>query len=41
MIRILASDKLSDEGLRILKDEKQFSVEVKTGLSADELKKIF
>jgi D-3-phosphoglycerate dehydrogenase len=36
--RILVSDKLSERGLEILRKAKGFTVDVETGLSADELK---
>jgi D-3-phosphoglycerate dehydrogenase len=39
-MRILVSDKLAPEGLKILTDEKSFTVDVKTGLSLAELKAI-
>ncbi|RKY33025.1 MAG: phosphoglycerate dehydrogenase [Candidatus Omnitrophota bacterium] len=39
-MKILVSDPLSDEGLKILKEVKEFSVEVKTGLKPEELKNI-
>jgi D-3-phosphoglycerate dehydrogenase len=38
MFKILVSDPLSDEGLEILKEVKEFQVEVKTDLKPDELK---
>ena len=38
MFKILVSDSLSDEGMQILKSSKDFIVDVKTGLKADELK---
>ncbi len=38
MFKILVSDALSEEGLKILKSSKEFSVEVKTGLKGDALK---
>lgn len=38
MIKILVSDPLSEEGLKILKDVKEFQVDVKTDLKADALK---
>lgn len=38
MIKILISDNLSEEGLKILKEVKGFEVEVKTELKPDELK---
>lgn len=40
MFKILVSDSLSDEGLNILKQSKEFIVDVKTGLKAPELKSI-
>ena len=40
MIKILVSDALSEEGLKILKSVKEFQVDVKTELKPDELKKI-
>ena len=40
MIRILVSDKLSEEGLKILKQEKDLSVDVKTDLKPEQLKEI-
>ena len=40
MIKILVSDNLSEEGLKILKEVKDFEVEVKTELKPDELKAI-
>ena len=39
-MKILVSDKLSEEGLEILKDTKEFRVDVNTGLKPEELKKI-
>ena len=39
-MKVLVSDKLAPQGLSILKKEKAIEVEVKTGLSAEELKKI-
>ena len=39
-MKILVSDKLSEEGLKILKDTKRFDVQMKSGLKPDELKKI-
>jgi len=39
-MRILVSDKLANEGVEILKAEKGFEVDVKTGLKPEELKKI-
>ncbi len=38
MIKILVSDPLSEEGLKILKDHKEFQVDVKTDLKPDALK---
>jgi len=38
MIKILVSDPLSEEGLKILKDVKEFQVDVKTDLKPDTLK---
>ncbi|MFH1201810.1 MAG: phosphoglycerate dehydrogenase [Candidatus Omnitrophota bacterium] len=40
MIRILVSDKLSEEGLKILKAEVEFSVDVKLDLKPEQLKEI-
>ena len=40
MFRILVSDKLSEEGIKILRESKDFEVDVKTGLKPDELKSI-
>ena len=40
MFKILVSDALSDEGLKILKEVKDFEVDVKTGLPPEELKSI-
>jgi D-3-phosphoglycerate dehydrogenase len=40
MAKILVSDKLSDAGLKILKEASSLEVDVKTGLKPDELKKI-
>ena len=40
MIKILVSDPLSEEGLKILKDVKEFQVDVKTELKPDALKEI-
>lgn len=40
MIKILVSDSLSEEGLKILKDVKEFGVDVKTELKPDSLKEI-
>ena len=39
-MRILVSDPLSDEGLRILKEVKEFQVDVKTDLKPEQLKEI-
>lgn len=38
MIKILISDKLAEEGIKILKDVKEFKVDCKFGLSPQELK---
>jgi len=40
MIKILVSDPLSEEGLKILKEEKEFQVDVKTELKPEQLKEI-
>lgn len=40
MARILISDPLSEEGIRILKEVKEFQVDVNTGLKPEDLKKI-
>ena len=40
MIKILVSDPLSDEGLKILKDIKEFQVDIKTDLKPEELKSV-
>jgi len=40
MIRILVSDPLSDEGIKILSEVKEFRVDIKTELAPEELKKI-
>lgn len=40
MFRILISDALSEEGVKILSSVKEFSVDVKTGMKKEELKKI-
>jgi D-3-phosphoglycerate dehydrogenase len=40
MMKILVSDQLSEEGLKILKEVKEFKVEVKTDLKPDELKEV-
>jgi D-3-phosphoglycerate dehydrogenase len=39
-MKVLVSDKLAEEGIAILKKEKGLQVDVKTGLSPEELKKI-
>jgi D-3-phosphoglycerate dehydrogenase len=39
-MKILVSDALSEEGLKILKDTKGFEVDVKTGMKPEELKAI-
>ncbi|NQS99693.1 MAG: phosphoglycerate dehydrogenase [Candidatus Omnitrophica bacterium] len=39
-MKVLVSDKLSPEGIKILEKEKTIQVDVKTGLSPEELKKI-
>jgi D-3-phosphoglycerate dehydrogenase len=39
-MKILISDPLSDEGIRILKEVKEFQVDVNTGLKPEDLKKI-
>lgn len=39
-MRILVSDPLSEEGLKILQDVKEFQVEVKTDLKPEALKEI-
>jgi D-3-phosphoglycerate dehydrogenase len=39
-MKVLVSDTISAQGLDILKSEKEIQVDVKTGLSGDELKKI-
>jgi D-3-phosphoglycerate dehydrogenase len=38
--KVLVSDKVSEQGLRILREGKGISVDVKTGLTSDELKSI-
>ncbi|MFH0762635.1 MAG: phosphoglycerate dehydrogenase [Candidatus Omnitrophota bacterium] len=38
MIKILVSDALSEEGLKILREVKEFKVDVKTGMKPEELK---
>ena len=40
MFKILVSDKLSEQGINILKENKEFEVDVKVGLKPEELKKI-
>ncbi len=40
MYKILISDSLSDEGLKILKDNKEFEITVKTGMKPEELKEV-
>ena len=40
MIKILVSDALSEEGLKVFKDSKELSVDVKTDLKPDALKEI-
>jgi D-3-phosphoglycerate dehydrogenase len=40
MIKILVSDSLSEEGLKILNDVKDFQVDVKTGMKPEELKDV-
>jgi len=40
MLKILVSDPLSEEGLKILRDVKEFQVDVKTELKPEELKSI-
>jgi D-3-phosphoglycerate dehydrogenase len=40
MIKILVSDALSEEGLKILKEVKEFQVDVKTDLKPEELKSV-
>src|SRR3989338_2911428 len=40
MIKILVSDPLSEEGLKILKDVKEFQIEVKTDLKPEALKEV-
>jgi D-3-phosphoglycerate dehydrogenase len=40
MIKILVSDPLSEEGLKILKEAKEFQVDVKTDLKPEQLKEI-
>ncbi|MDD5348537.1 MAG: phosphoglycerate dehydrogenase [Candidatus Omnitrophica bacterium] len=38
MFKVLVSDSLSEEGLKILKENKDFQVDVKTGMKPEELK---
>ncbi|MDD5774622.1 MAG: phosphoglycerate dehydrogenase [Candidatus Omnitrophica bacterium] len=40
MFKILVSDSLSEEGLKILREEKDFQVDVKTGMKPEELKEV-
>jgi D-3-phosphoglycerate dehydrogenase / 2-oxoglutarate reductase len=40
MIKVLVSDALSDEGLKVLQDVKEFQVDVKTDLKPEQLKEI-
>ncbi|MFC1709926.1 phosphoglycerate dehydrogenase [Candidatus Omnitrophota bacterium] len=40
MYKVLVSDKLSDKGLEVLRSNKEFKVDVKVGLTPDELKGI-
>jgi D-3-phosphoglycerate dehydrogenase len=40
MYRILISDKLSPEGVKVFTDEPDFQVDIKTGLKAEELAKV-
>ncbi len=40
MFKILVSDSLSDEGLKILKENNAFQVDVKTGMKPEELKEV-
>ncbi|MDH5478185.1 MAG: phosphoglycerate dehydrogenase, partial [Nitrospinota bacterium] len=39
-VKILVSDKLSQDGVKILQDTPGFTVDVKVGLSPEELQKI-
>jgi len=39
-MKILVSDSLSEEGLKILKEVKEFQVDVKTGMKPEELKEV-
>ena len=40
MIKILVSDPLSEEGLKILQEVKDFAVDVQTGLKPETLRQI-
>jgi len=40
MFKVLAADKLAQEGIELLKEEKDFEVEIKTGLSPQELAEV-
>ncbi|MDI6606028.1 MAG: phosphoglycerate dehydrogenase, partial [Candidatus Omnitrophota bacterium] len=40
MIKILVSDALSEEGLKILQEVKEFKVDIKTGMKPEELKEV-
>lgn len=40
MIKILVSDPLSEEGLKLLKEVKEFQIDVRTGMKPDELKTV-
>ncbi|HOU35933.1 MAG TPA: hydroxyacid dehydrogenase, partial [Candidatus Omnitrophota bacterium] len=40
MFKILVSDSLSEEGLKILREEKDFQVDVRTGMKPEELKEV-
>jgi D-3-phosphoglycerate dehydrogenase len=40
MIKILVSDSLSDEGLKLLKENKEFQVDVQAGMKPEELKEV-
>ncbi|MFZ2412381.1 MAG: hydroxyacid dehydrogenase, partial [Candidatus Methanoperedens sp.] len=40
MFKILVSDSLSEEGLKILREEKDFQVDVKAGMKPEELKEV-
>ena len=39
MLKVLISDSLSEDGIKVLKKEKQIKVDIKTGLTPQELKK--